>query len=84
MRCSDTLLGFAIFFVFGCVAALAPGKLRDVQVFIRSKIPFGNSVPFGWTMQKGWYLTLIRVQGGFFIAFALFLLLWHLRHCVSR
>jgi hypothetical protein len=82
MRCFDTLWGFVVFFVFGSMAAVFPSKLRDAQVFIRSKIPFGDLVPFAGTMQKDWYVTLIRVQGLLAVGFSLFLLHWYLRHCI--
>jgi len=82
MRCYDTFWAFLVFFVCGGIAVVLPSRLRDGQVLIRSKIPFGKLVPFGSIMQKDWYVTLIRVEGILAVAFSLFLLLWHLRHCV--
>jgi hypothetical protein len=81
MRCYDTLWGFVIFFTIGVLLASFPRRAREIQIFFRSKIPFGNSVPFGSAMKKEWSVTLIRWQGCFFLAFSLFLLQWYLRHC---
>jgi hypothetical protein len=81
MRCSDTVLAFAVFFIFGSIVAVWPAGFRDMQVFVRSRVPWGNRVPFGSIMQKSWYLKLIRVEGILLMVFGLFLLQWHLRHC---
>ena len=81
MRCFDAYGAFWTFSIFGAVLVLFPKTLRDGQIFLRSKIPLGKYVPFGGIMTKNWYVTLTRIQGIFFIAFALFLLQWYLRHC---
>ena len=81
MRCFDTFWGFVIFFTFGVLLMAFPHRARALQIFVRSKIPFGNSVPFGSTMRKEWSITLIRLQGIFFVGFSVFLLQWYLRHC---
>jgi hypothetical protein len=83
MRCFDTLSGFVVFFVIGLLLTLLPRKARDAQAFIRSKIPYGHLVPLGWTMKRDWSVTVVRVQGMFFLAFSLFLLGWYLTHCVQ-
>lgn len=81
MKCSDTLLGFAIFFFFGMGLAIWPKAMRDSQLFLRSKIPLANWMPGGQWMRTQGYVSLIRWQGVAFMGFGLFLLQWHLRHC---
>jgi hypothetical protein len=80
MRCFDTFWGFVAFFIFGSLIAIFPRKLRDAQVFMNSKLPFGGLDPFK-IMEAGWYAALVRVQGLLLVAFSLFLLQWFLRHC---
>jgi hypothetical protein len=82
MHCFDTFWGFVLFCIIGLLLVLFPRKARDAQAFLRSKIPFGNLVPFGSMMQKDWSVTLVRIQGIFFMALSLFLLQWHLTHCI--
>jgi hypothetical protein len=81
MKCSDTLLAFAVFFFFGMGLALWPKVMRDSQLFLRSKIPLANWIPGGQWMRTQGYVALIRWQGVAFMGFGLFLLQWHLRHC---
>jgi hypothetical protein len=82
MHCFDTFCGFVTFFSIGVMLVLFPRKARDMQAFIRSKIPLGNSVPFGSILQKGWSVTIVRWQGILFVLFSLFLLQWYLRSCI--
>jgi len=81
MRCSDTLLAFTIFFLFGMALAIWPKALRDAQLSLRSKIPLANHMPGEQWMRTQRCVTLIRWQGIFLASFGLFLLLWHLWHC---
>jgi hypothetical protein len=81
MRCFDTFWGFVTFFIFGVLVAAFPRKIRDAQVFVHSKIPFGGFDPFK-IMEATWYVALVRVQGLLSVAFSLFLLQWCVRHCI--
>jgi hypothetical protein len=81
VRCSDTLLAFLLFFLFGMGLVIWPRAMRDMQLFLRSKIPLANWIPGGQWMRAESYVSLIRWEGVFFVGFGLILLQLHLQHC---
>ena len=81
MRCSDTVLAFLVFFVFGGVHAIWPRKLIALQVAVEKWIPLPDFLLYRGWINKPWFVTLVRIQGLAVMGFGLFLLQWHLRHC---